>query len=285
MTNVFDLLSLVVVLVVVIILAIVLTTSCYLQLDEEEVEARCRVLKDLEDAIHSKWSNSHVTLQPFGSFPAGLSTFLSDIDVSIISARSDDIDVEEANDNDENDNDNDSGKRVKENREVVVISSDDNDDDEENDGIVTWAIDRNGINLTIDEHLEQEGRKNDGDNDRTRSMSCDEHISVGNGVESVDVVKTSRSMSCESQAMKESEENEDKHMNDCGGFDIHISNNDVVDLTSSDQYDEDDNSDPSTLRKRKRNRLIVNKTSNHSMVSTSPSRELQLSKLMTWSYL
>jgi hypothetical protein len=51
------------------------------QLDATENEARLTMLRDIGDAVLSKFPVARVDL--FGSFPVGLSTFLSDVDVSI----------------------------------------------------------------------------------------------------------------------------------------------------------------------------------------------------------
>ena len=57
-------------------------------MDEVEENARKNLLYDVNDVITSKWSDS--VMQPFGSYPVGLSIFLSDIDVSILGMGVDD---------------------------------------------------------------------------------------------------------------------------------------------------------------------------------------------------
>ena len=57
-------------------------------MDEVEENARKNTLHDVNDVITSKWGNS--VIQPFGSYPVGLSIFLSDIDVSILGMGVDD---------------------------------------------------------------------------------------------------------------------------------------------------------------------------------------------------
>jgi DNA polymerase sigma len=104
-------------------------------LEAEEVDARCQVLKDLEDAMHAKWGLSSsssssssrsqsvmgaVTLHPFGSFPAGLSTFMSDIDISILQAEA----VAET----ETETETNAVPQTK--REIVVLLSDEEEDEE-----------------------------------------------------------------------------------------------------------------------------------------------------------
>jgi predicted nucleotidyltransferase len=51
------------------------------QLDAAENEARLTMLRDIEDAVLNQLPMARIQL--FGSFPVGLSTFLSDVDVSI----------------------------------------------------------------------------------------------------------------------------------------------------------------------------------------------------------
>jgi hypothetical protein len=48
------------------------------------------VLKNLEDAIHARWPEAVV--RPFGSFPSKLSTFLSDIDITILGLTEEEVD-------------------------------------------------------------------------------------------------------------------------------------------------------------------------------------------------
>ena len=60
------------------------------QLDQTEIHARQNLLFDLKDVITSKWGGA--IMQPFGSYPVGLSIFLSDIDVSILGMGVDDDD-------------------------------------------------------------------------------------------------------------------------------------------------------------------------------------------------
>ena len=57
-------------------------------MDEVEENARKNTLYDVNDVITSKWGDS--VIQPFGSYPVGLSIFLSDIDVSILGMGVDD---------------------------------------------------------------------------------------------------------------------------------------------------------------------------------------------------
>eukprot|EP01041_Mallomonas_annulata_P010695 gene10695-22330_t len=54
----------------------------YVTLGEAERVVRERVLLDISDAVLSKWPSAIVHI--FGSFPAGLSTFLSDLDISVL---------------------------------------------------------------------------------------------------------------------------------------------------------------------------------------------------------
>lgn len=54
----------------------------YVALDQAEVQARENLLRDIEEAVLTKWPDASV--QTFGSFSAGLSIFLSDVDVSIL---------------------------------------------------------------------------------------------------------------------------------------------------------------------------------------------------------
>jgi hypothetical protein len=53
-----------------------------LQLTDGEVRARETVLRDLEDAVRSKWPEAQ--LQTFGSYPSGLSAFNGDLDLSVM---------------------------------------------------------------------------------------------------------------------------------------------------------------------------------------------------------
>ena len=62
--------------------------SKYVGLDASETAARKQLIDDVTEAITSKWPQSIVNV--FGSFPVGLSTFLSDIDVSILGMGVDD---------------------------------------------------------------------------------------------------------------------------------------------------------------------------------------------------
>ena len=59
-----------------------------MQLEQVEVDARQNLLFDVKDVITSKWDGA--IMQPFGSYPVGLSIFLSDIDVSILGMGVDD---------------------------------------------------------------------------------------------------------------------------------------------------------------------------------------------------
>ena len=59
-----------------------------MQLEQVEVDARQNLLFDVKDVITSKWDGA--VMQPFGSYPVGLSIFLSDIDVSILGMGVDD---------------------------------------------------------------------------------------------------------------------------------------------------------------------------------------------------
>lgn len=57
-------------------------------MDADEGGAREQIIIDLTEAIQAKWPQAIVNI--FGSFPTGLSTFLSDIDVSILGMGIDD---------------------------------------------------------------------------------------------------------------------------------------------------------------------------------------------------
>jgi DNA polymerase sigma len=67
--------------------------AAYVSLDVQEEASRKNLLYDVQDVVTSKWSHSAV--QPFGSYPVGLSIFLSDIDVSILGMGVDDDDVQQ----------------------------------------------------------------------------------------------------------------------------------------------------------------------------------------------
>ena len=51
-------------------------------MDEQEEEARNILLRDVEFTTQSVFPNAYI--EAFGSFPVGLSTFLSDLDVTIL---------------------------------------------------------------------------------------------------------------------------------------------------------------------------------------------------------
>ena len=59
-----------------------LASSYAPQLDEGERRAREQLILDVTEAIQAKWPGCIVNV--FGSYPAGLSTFLSDIDISLL---------------------------------------------------------------------------------------------------------------------------------------------------------------------------------------------------------
>lgn len=163
--------------------------TCILQLDAQEVDARCQVLKDLEDAINAKWAHLAVVIRPFGSFPAGLSTFLSDIDISILGP-----DTTVSDDTEELDSkDNVLGEANKRQRVTIVLDSDgeeiDDDMEEGDDSSVSWTIDRS---KGIDESKEVIG---------SRSGSAKQSDSE----------------------WSDDDEGDNDDMNDCGGLDIHIS--------------------------------------------------------------
>jgi hypothetical protein len=65
----------------------------YVSLDAQEEASRKNLLYDVQDVVTSKWGHSAV--QPFGSYPVGLSIFLSDIDVSILGMGVDDDEIQQ----------------------------------------------------------------------------------------------------------------------------------------------------------------------------------------------
>jgi hypothetical protein len=58
-----------------------LQLSKYLSPTEDEIQCRVTLIEDIADVIHAKFPSSSV--EPFGSYCSNLSTFLSDIDISI----------------------------------------------------------------------------------------------------------------------------------------------------------------------------------------------------------
>ena len=59
----------------------ILTYFYFLQIDDHELDARKSLIRDIETVLDDEMPDSTIVL--FGSFPVGLSTFLSDLDVSI----------------------------------------------------------------------------------------------------------------------------------------------------------------------------------------------------------
>ena len=55
----------------------------YVRLDDMEVVARRSLLIDLHESLHADKRFESLQVYQYGSFPAGLSTFLSDVDVSV----------------------------------------------------------------------------------------------------------------------------------------------------------------------------------------------------------
>ncbi len=51
-------------------------------MQNEEINCRNDLIHHIQEIVKAKWPNAVV--QSFGSYPAGLSTFLSDIDITIL---------------------------------------------------------------------------------------------------------------------------------------------------------------------------------------------------------
>lgn len=265
------------------------------QLDAEEVDARCQVLKDLEDAMQAKWGGGAgpaVSIQPFGSFPAGLSTFLSDIDISILSAAGTGAGEGGQPEREEREGRilRQKGEEEEEKEVTVVLDSDDEDEqadqmeeeatgDDDGDCGVSWTIDRNSA-TTI-------SSSDNGSRNSSNSSDCSVADSSGECsaqhreaiLSEVAGKPHSRRSSCkhnsggdgdsDSDSDWESDSDSDSVMNDCGGLDIHISSE------VSDSPPFSGSGDGGKGRKRKRD------TSSAKGTAASPSREVQLGEPQT----
>jgi hypothetical protein len=229
------------------------------------VDARCQVLKDMEDAIRAKWAGLAVVIQPFGSFPAGLSTFLSDIDISILSSGAGEESSGGEEDEDEGDVATERSRSRSmskgsccrhEERVTVVLDSEGEEvegsgSDGNDDGGVSWSIDRGGAD-TADTPPDTPPD--------TPALTDHNHDHV------------------------EEEEGEDSDMdtamNDCGGLDIHISS------APSSAGDQEGGAEGSRKRKRARGDSSSSDSgggqlSRPSGSAASPSRETQLGRCST----
>ena len=92
-----------------------LQLSKYLAPTEDEIQCRLSLIEDITDVVHAKFPSRSV--EPFGSFCSNLSTFLSDIDISIEGKSSTDTssshsDAEDGHDG-EDDGDDDSDETLR----------------------------------------------------------------------------------------------------------------------------------------------------------------------------
>ncbi len=88
-----------------------LQLSKYLAPTEDEIQCRLTLIEDIADVIHAKFPSSSV--EPFGSYCSNLSTFLSDIDISIEGKASKDTSLHHSDaedDHDEGDEGDDDGE-------------------------------------------------------------------------------------------------------------------------------------------------------------------------------
>ena len=250
------------------------------------------MLKDLEDAMQARWcvgaTPMNVTIQPFGSFPAGLSTFLSDIDISILSGKTEEEEEEEEDEEEEQSRQQrrrcEVQDQVQEEEGAGVSAVMDTHDD---DGTISWAIDRGNSNSNshsergTDECAEpplastpsstvaSEPTPSSPHSSR-RSLSASSRTRTSDGDGGSDWESASDNDDDEEEVCSDVDTD---LMNDCGGLDIHINSEQFLgDRRTQSHLDEE-----GSLSSRKRKRVQRGaKGESKGGLGDSPSREVQL---------